>query len=59
VLCEAGRNYCRVERLYRNRYPFRRHLNAMQIRKILLRERRKIRKRNCKQINAEDNDPRV
>ena len=24
VLGEAGRNYCRAERLYRNRYPFRR-----------------------------------
>jgi len=33
----------------------------MQIRRILLRERRRIRKRNRKQINAEDdvNDPRV
>ncbi|KAL6265767.1 hypothetical protein P5V15_002578 [Pogonomyrmex californicus] len=33
----------------------------MQIRRISLRERRKIRKRNRKQINAEDdvNDPRV
>jgi len=33
----------------------------MQIRRILLRERRRIRKRNRKQINAEDdvNNPRV
>jgi len=33
----------------------------MQIRRILLREFRRIRKRNCKQINAEDDvkDPRV
>ena len=31
VLDKAGRNYCRVERLYRNRYPFKRHPNAMQI----------------------------
>jgi len=33
----------------------------MQIRRILLRERRRIRKRNDKQINAEDdvNDPHV
>jgi len=32
----------------------------MQIKRILLRERRRIRKRNRKQINAEDvNDPRV
>jgi len=59
VLDEAG-NYCKAERLYRNRYPFRRHPNAMQIR-ILLQERRRIRKRNRKQINAEDdvNDPRA
>jgi len=48
VLGAAGRNYCRTQRLYRNRYPFRRHPNAMQIRKILLRERRRIRKRNRK-----------
>ena len=35
--------------------------NAMQIRRILLRKCRRIRKRNRKQINAEDdvNDPRV
>jgi len=61
VLGEAGRNYCKAEGLYRNRYPFRRYPNAMQIRRILLRERRRIRKRNRKQINAEDdvNDPRV
>lgn len=52
VLGEAGQNYCRVERLYRNRYPFRWYLNAIQIR-ILLRERRRIRKRNRKQINAD------
>ncbi|KYN29435.1 hypothetical protein ALC57_01102, partial [Trachymyrmex cornetzi] len=31
VLGEAGRNYCRAERLYHNRYPFRQHPNAMQI----------------------------
>jgi len=33
----------------------------MQIRRILLQERRRIRKRNRKQINAEDdvNDPHV
>ena len=54
MLGEAGRNYCRAERLYRNRYSFRRHPDAMQIRRILLRERRRIRKRNRKQINAED-----
>jgi len=30
------------------------HPNAMQIRRILLRERRRIRKSNRKQINAED-----
>jgi len=61
VLGETGRNYCKAEGLYRNRYPFRRYPNAMQIRRILLRERRRIRKRNRKQINAEDdvNDPRV
>jgi len=60
VLGEAGQNYCRAERLYRNRYPFRRHLNAIQIRRILLRERRRIRKRNRKQINAENvNDQRI
>ncbi|KAL6254732.1 hypothetical protein P5V15_014055 [Pogonomyrmex californicus] len=49
MLGETGRNYCRAERLYRNRYP------------NLLRERRRIRKRNHKQINAEDdvNNPRV
>jgi len=36
------------------------HSNAMQIRKILLRERRRIRKKNRKQINEDDvNDPRV
>jgi len=46
VLGEAG-NYCRTERLYRNKYPFRRHPNAMQIRRNLL-ERRRIRKRNRK-----------
>jgi len=47
--------------LYCNRYPFRRHLNAMQIRRILLRERRRIHKRNHKQTNAEAdvNDSRV
>ncbi|KAL6268071.1 hypothetical protein P5V15_001159 [Pogonomyrmex californicus] len=38
VFGEAGQNNCRVERLYCNRYPFRRHPNAMQIRRILLRE---------------------
>jgi len=61
VLDEAGRNYCKAERLYLNRYLFRRHPNAMQIRRILLREHRRIRKKNRKQINAEDdvNDPRV
>jgi len=37
VLSEAGQNYCRAKRLYRNRYPFRRYPNAMQIRRILLR----------------------
>jgi len=31
----------------------------MQIRKILLRERKRIRKKNRKQINAYVNDPRV
>jgi len=38
----------------------RRHPNVMQIRKILFRERGRIRKKNRKQINAEDdvNDPR-
>jgi len=46
VLGEAGWNYCRAERLYHNRYPFKRHPNTMQIRKILLRKRRKICKRN-------------
>jgi len=49
--------------LYRNRHPFRRHSNAsaMQIRRILLQERRRIRNRNRKQINVEDdiNDPYV
>jgi len=40
-----------VEQKDRNRYPFRRH--PMQIRRILLRERRRVRKRNRKQINAE------
>jgi len=40
VLGEAGRNYCRAERVYQNRYPVRRHPNAMQIRRILLRERK-------------------
>jgi len=61
VLDEAGQNYCKAKRLYCNRYPFRRHPNAMQIRRILLRERRRIRKRNRKQINAEVdiNDTRV
>jgi len=61
VLGEAGQNYCRAERLYRNRYPFRWHPNATQIKRILLRKRRRICKRNRKQINAEDdvNDPRV
>jgi len=61
VLSEAGRNYCRAERLYCNKYPFRRHPNAIQIRRILLREGRRIRKRNRKQINAENdvNDLRV
>jgi len=61
VLGKTGRNYCRAERLYHNRYSFRRHPNAMQTRRILLRERRRIRKRNCKQINAEDdvNDLRI
>jgi len=61
VLDEAERNYCRAERLYGNRYPFRRHSNAMQIRRILLRERRRIYKRNRKQINVEDDvsNPRV
>jgi len=44
VLGEAGRNYCRAERLYRNRYPFRWHQNTMQMRRILLRERRRIRR---------------
>jgi len=39
----------RAERLYHNGYPFRWHPNAMQIR-ILLRECRRIRKRNRKQI---------
>ncbi|KYN14611.1 hypothetical protein ALC57_13185 [Trachymyrmex cornetzi] len=29
VLGEAKQNYCKAERLYRNRYPFRRHPNAM------------------------------
>jgi len=59
VVGEAERNYCRAERLYRNRYPFRRQPNAIQIRKIL-RERRKIRKKNLKQISAEDDvNPRV
>jgi len=53
ILGEAGQNYCRAEKLYRNRYPFRRHPNAMQIRRILLQERRRIHKRNRKQINAE------
>jgi len=33
VLSEAGWNHCRAERLYRNRYPFKRHSNA--IRRIL------------------------
>jgi len=33
VLDEIGRNYCRVEKLYRNRYPFR-HPNAMQIKEF-------------------------
>jgi len=42
VLDEARRNYCRAERLYRNRYSFRRHPHAMQIRRILLREHRRI-----------------
>ena len=61
VLGEAERNYCRAEKLYRNIYPFRRHPNTMKIRRILLQERRKIRKKNCKQINAADdvNDPHV
>jgi len=61
VFGEAERNYCRAERFYHNKYSFRRHPNAMQIRRILLRERRRIRKRNRKQINTEDdvNDPRV
>jgi len=47
--------------IYCNRYSFRRHPNAMQIRRILLWECRRICKRNRKQINAEDdvNDPRV
>jgi len=40
VLGEAERNYW-TERLYRNKYPFRRHPNAMQIRRILLRERKR------------------
>jgi len=59
VLSETERNYCRAERLYRNRYLFRRHPSAMQIRRILLRECRRIHKRNHKQINTEDdvNDP--
>jgi len=61
VLGEAGRNYCKTERSYCNIYPFRRHPNAMQIRRVLLRESKRIRKRNHKQINAEDdvNDSRV
>jgi len=42
VLGKAGQNYCRAERLYRNRYPFRQHPNALQIRRILLREHRRI-----------------
>jgi len=60
VLGEAGQNYYRAERLYRNRYPFKRHPNTMQIRRILLQERR-ICKRNRKQINTEDdvNDSHV
>jgi len=53
VLGETGRNYCKTERLYRNRYPFRWYPNAMQIRRILLRKRKRVRKRNRKQINAE------
>ena len=59
VFGEAGQNYYRAERLYRNRYLFR-HPSVM-IRRILLWERRRIRKRNRKQINAEDdvNDPRI
>jgi len=54
VLGEARRNYCRAQKLHRNRYPFKRLPNAMQIRRILLRERRRIHKRNRKQINAEE-----
>ena len=61
VLDKAGQNYCRAERLYRNEHPFRQHPNAIQIRRLLLRERRRIRKRICKQINAKNdvNDPRI
>jgi len=44
-----------VEQKDYNRYPFRRHSNVIQIRRILLRQRRRIRKRNRKQINVENN----
>jgi len=59
-LCLVKLDEIIVEQKDRNRYPFR-HTNAMQIRKILLRERRRIRKRNHKQINSEDdvNDPYI
>jgi len=44
VLGEAGQNYCREERLYHNRYLFRRHLNAMQMRRIFENVERSVRK---------------
>ena len=51
---EADRNYSKAKRLHRKIDI--RFLDdiQMQIRRILLRERRRIRKKNRKQINAED-----
>jgi len=53
LLGEAGRNYCRTERVID--HPFRRHPNADKKNFIT----RAFRKRNREQINVEDdvNDP--
>ncbi|KAL6268282.1 hypothetical protein P5V15_001398 [Pogonomyrmex californicus] len=38
VLGEAGRNYCRAERLYHNRYSFRRHPNTADKKNFITRQ---------------------